>query len=413
MPIPSQLNLDKFMSKELFEVFLGTFNAEPWIEQVISSLEAQDHPAFKVKIFDNASTDNTVAMISSILSNSTLKNEYTLFKNDQNIGAISSFLDRLDQFDCDWIVMVHQDDCYHQDHISTLATALKEESESTGIVFTAMQRIDGQGNVKISPPTLSSKLSETNRLENFMLSLQLSPINFPACALKKSDLQRVNTSRHTTAFNDIEILLQIMCVADVKYIPKETMHYRVYAGNAASITSSLANDRAIFVGFVELFHSKEVDQVLALVTSDEHWCKLVESINQAIEIRIQSKEIQDLARNMISESLVRRFGYKNKHLAEFLMNSLTELGLEREAKTVRNLHSYPDYKQVELLESKSGESLDLAPLSIGRTPLAGRLLNLVSLPIRERFFDAVFRSRLLIGVKRPFVRVWRLRGRNG
>jgi glycosyltransferase involved in cell wall biosynthesis len=413
LPIPSQLNLDKFMGKELFEVFLGTFNAEPWIEQVISSLETQDNPAFKVKIFDNSSTDNTVAIISNILSKDNLKNEYTLFTNDKNIGAISSFLDRLDQFDSDWIVMVHQDDYYHPDHISTLATALKEEPESTGIVFTAMQRIDGQGNVKISPPTLSSKLSKTNRLENFMLSLQLSPVNFPACALRKSDLQRVNTSRHTTAFNDIEILIQIMCVADVRYIPKETMHYRVYAGNAASITSSLANDRAIFVSLVELFHSKEVGQVLNQVTSDDQWRKLIESITQSVDILIKNKEIRDLAQNMISESLVRRFGYTNKHLAEFLISSLTELGLEREAKTVRNLHSYPDYKQVELLESKSGESLELAPLSIGRTPFVGRLLNLVSLPTRERFFNAVFRSRLLIGVKRPFVRVWRLRGRNG
>jgi hypothetical protein len=191
------------------------------------------------------------------------------------------------------------------------------------------------------------------------------------------------------------------------------MHYRVYSGNAASITSSLANDRAIFVGLVELFHSKEVDQVLTLVTSDEHWCKLIESINQAIDIRIQSKEIQDLARNMISESLVRRFGYKIKHLAEFLINSLTELDLQREAEMVRNLHSHPGYKKVEHLESTTGESLELATLSIGRTPFVARLLNLASLPIRERFFDAVFRSRLLIGVKRPFVRVWRLRGRNG
>ena len=250
------------MSKELFEVFLGTYNAEPWIEQVIGSLEAQDYPAFRVRIFDNDSSDNTVAIISNILSKSNLKNEYTLFKNDQNIGAISSFLDRLDQFDCDWIVMVHQDDYYHSNHIATIASALKEDPESSGIVFTAMQRIDGEGNVKLSPPTLSSKLSITDRLENFMLSLQLSPVNFPACALKKSELQRVNTSRHTTAFNDIEILLQIMCVADVRYIPEETMHYRVYSGNAAAITSSLANDRAIFVGLVELFHSREVDQVL-------------------------------------------------------------------------------------------------------------------------------------------------------
>jgi glycosyltransferase involved in cell wall biosynthesis len=398
------------MGKELFEVFLGTYNAEPWIEQVISSLEAQDHPAFKVRIFDNASTDNTVAMISNILSKTTLKNEYKFFRNDQNIGAISSFLDRLDQFDSDWIVMVHQDDYYHPDHISTLASALKEESENTGIIFTAMQRIDGQGNVKLSPPTLSSKLSKTDRLENFMLSLQLSPINFPACVLKKSDLQRVNTSRHTTAFNDIEILLQIMCVADVKYIPKETMHYRVYAGNAASITSSLANDRAIFVGLVELFHSKEVEQVLKLVTSDEHWRKLIESINQAIEIRIQSKEIQDLARNMISESLVRRFGHTNKHLTEFLVSSLTALGLERESMVAQNLHLHPGYTKVDFHRSTADEHPPLVQYSLGKAPVAGRLMNLFSLSTRETLFDAIFRSRLLAKSNRPFVRVWRLRG---
>jgi glycosyltransferase involved in cell wall biosynthesis len=398
------------MSKELFEVFLGTYNAEPWIEQVISSLEAQDYPAFRVRIFDNDSSDNTVEMISNILSKSFLKNEYTLFKNDQNIGAISSFLDRLDQFDCDWIVMVHQDDYYHSNHISTLATALKEESESSGIVFTAMQRIDGQGNVTITPPTLSSKLSKTDRLENFMLSLQLSPVNFPACAIKKSELQRVNTSRHTTAFNDIEILLQIMCVADVRYIPEETMHYRVYSGNAASITSSLANDRAIFVGLVELFHSREVDQVLTLVTNDEHWRKLIESINQAIDIRIQSKQIQDLARNMISESLVRRFGYTNKYIAQFLISSLTELGLDRESTVAKNLHLNPGYSRVEFLESTGDENSQRSQYSLGKTPVAGRLMNLFSLSTRETFFDAIFRSKLLANSKRPFVRVWRLRG---
>jgi hypothetical protein len=245
-----------------------------------------------------------------------------------------------------------------------------------------------------------------------MLSLQLSPINFPACALKKSDLQRVNTSRHTTAFNDIEILLQIMCVSDVRYIPEETMHYRVYPGNAAAITSSLANDRAIFVGLVELFHSREVDQVLTLVTSDEHWRKLIDSINQAIDIRIQSKEIQDLARNMISESLVRRFGYTNKYLAQFLISSLIELGLGQESTVAKNLHLNPGYVQVDFLKSLVDEHAPLNQYSIGKTPAAGRLMNLFSLSTRERFFDLVFRSQLLSRSKRPFVKVWRLRGRD-
>lgn len=175
--------------------------------------------------------------------------------------------------------MIHQDDVYHSNHISTLTSAMNATNEDTSIIFAAMKRIDGEGNVTIAPPTLSSKLSKTDRLENFMLSLQISPINFPACALRIAEMRTTTTTRHTTAFNDIEMLLRMMCVSDVRYIPEETMHYRVYSGNAASITSSLANDRAIFVGLVELFHSREIDQVLTLATSEEHWRKLIGSIN--------------------------------------------------------------------------------------------------------------------------------------
>jgi len=399
------------MSKELFEVFLGTFNAEPWIEQIINSLEAQDCPAFRVKIIDNASTDDTVAILKNLLANNIFKNEYTLLSNDSNIGAISSFLDRLDEFDSEWIVMVHQDDNYHVDHIGTLISALMEASASTGIVFTAMQRINGEGDVKFSPPTLSSKLSKTDRLENFMLSLQISPVNFPACALKKSELLKTNTSRHTTAFNDTEMLLRMMCISDVVYVPRETMHYRVYPGNAASITSSLANDRAIFVGLVELFHSDEVDKVLTLVHSPDLFEKLIQSINQAIDIRIQSTEIQNLVSNMIAETLIRRYGYQNKEITQFLIESLTNLGLTRELEMAKNLLSNSKFQRIEY--SRSTEVSYFVPniSQLGKSSVANKLVQLISLPTRESFFDFLLRSWLVNKVSRPFVRVWRLRGK--
>ena len=399
------------MSKELFEVFLGTFNAEPWIEQVIGSLEAQDCAPFKVKIIDNASTDKTTALIEDILSKNTFKNEYTLFKNNKNIGAISSFLDRLDQFESDWIVMIHQDDVYHSNHISTLTSAMSATNEDTGIIFTAMKRINGEGNVTIAPPTLSSKLSKTDRLENFMLSLQISPINFPSCALRIAEMRTTTTTRHTTAFNDIEMLLRMMCVSDVRYIPEETVHYRVYSGNAAAITSSLANDRAIFVGLVELFHSKEVDEVLSLAKTSSHWEKLIASINQAIEVRIDNVEIKNLSRNMIAETLVRRFGYQNRDITDFLVNSLRSLGLNRESEIAQNLYQDSSFQTTKLLSLGGSSNFLLTLPVLGRKPLISRLFNLIPLPARELLFDSVFRSPLLGNVKRPFVKVWRLRGK--
>jgi len=399
------------MTQKLFEVFLGTFNAEPWIQPVINSLEAQDCAAFNVKIIDNASTDNTVSLIEEIFSRSTMKNNYVLIRNNRNIGPISSFLDRLDQFESDWIVMMHQDDIYDSNHINTLTKAMTDSDQETGIIFTAMKRIDGQGNVNISPPTLSSKLSTIDRLENFMLSLQISPINFPACALKKSELLKTDTARHTTAFNDIEMLLRIMCVSDVIYVPRETMHYRVYAGNAASITSSLANDRAILVGLVELFHSREVNQVLDLVSTPSQWKKLIDSINQAIQIRIANVDIQNLARNLIAEALTRRIGYKNREITGFLMNSLTNLGLTRESEVAENLYQDSNYVKTELLSSSEATKYMATDPVSGKKPLIIKLHDLFPLFTREVFFDMIFRSRLPIMANRPFVRVWRLRGK--
>ena len=399
------------MSKELFQVFLGTFNAEPWIEQVISSLEAQDCAPFRVKIIDNASTDNTISLIEEIFSKSVLRNEYTLLKNKRNIGAISSFLDRLDQFDSEWIVMIHQDDIYHPNHISTLNSAINAADANTGVVFTAMKRIDGEGNVQVSPPTLSSKLSKTDRLENFMLSLQLSPINFPACAIKVSELLTTDTARHTTAFNDIEMLLRIMCVSDICYVPIETMHYRVYPGNAAALNSSVANDRAVFIGLVELFHSKEVDEVLSLAKNSSHWGKLIDSINQAIEIRIKDIDIQNLTRNMIAETLVRRFGYHNREITDFLVSSLQTLGLSRESEIANNLSQDSSYLKTELRPMGEPTSFKVTAPVLSNRSLISKFNDLVPLPAREAFFDGVFRSRLLSKVNRPFVRVWRLRGK--
>ena len=399
------------MTQKLFEVFLGTYNAEPWIQQVINSLEAQDCAAFNVKIIDNASTDNTVPLIEEIFSKSTMKNNYALIRNNRNIGPISSFLDRLDQFESDWIVMMHQDDIYDSNHISTLTKAMTDSDQNTGIIFTAMKRIDGQGTVNFSPPTLSSKLSTTDRLENFMLSLQISPINFPACALRKSELLKTDTARHTTAFNDIEMLLRIMCVSDLIYVPKETMHYRVYAGNAASITSSLANDRAILVGLVELFHSSEVNQVLDLVSTPSQWKKLIDSINQAIQIRIANVDIQNLARNLIAEALTRRIGYKNREITGFLIDSLTNLGLARESEVAENLYQDSNYVKTELLPSSEARKFIVTDPVSGKKPLIIQLHDLIPLFTREVFFDMVFRSRLPIMAHRPFVRVWRLRGK--
>jgi glycosyltransferase involved in cell wall biosynthesis len=324
------------MVKNLFEVFLGTYNAEPWIERAIHALESQDAEPFTVKIIDNASTDGTIKILEKIFNDYKLRNKYVLIKNSKNIGAISTFLDQLHLFDSEWILMVHQDDYYHANHVSTLANQLKAVSESTSCVFTAMERINAGSEEILTPPTLSSQLSD-DRLENFMLSLQISPVNFPACALRISDLKKVDTTRHTTAFNDTELLLRLMCISDFKYLPVETMHYRIYQGNSASTTSIKSNERAVFVGMNEIFHSDEFKTLLNSIDSKVQYEKLVKAIDQAINIRFTSTDLKNLMRNIAAETLIRQKKYQISPISNFLFESLKSLNLENEASIVSNL----------------------------------------------------------------------------
>ena len=80
-------------------------------------------------------------VVEDIFENYKLKNSYELIRNDSNIGAISSFLDRLELFEAEWIFMVHQDDFYHPDHFSTLISEIQQVNKEVSVIFTAMQRI--------------------------------------------------------------------------------------------------------------------------------------------------------------------------------------------------------------------------------------------------------------------------------
>ncbi len=396
------------MKNKSFTVFLGTYNAEPWIVDIIKSLEEQNCESFSVVIVDNASDDNTVNILENIFKEYSLRNSYQLVKNKKNFGAISSFLDRLTLFESEWILMIHQDDYYHENHIANLANAITTAKEQTGIIFSAMKRIDHNNNVIFNPPTLSSKLSETDRFRNVLLSLQISPINFPACALKKSILEKVDTTRHTTAFNDMELLLRMMCISDVKYLPVETMHYRVYEGNSSNTTTNFSNDRAVLVGLNEFLHSSEFRFLLDTYVSEEKVSDLISALENAIEIRMSDTDLKRVLANLIAEFLIREFGYENEVVNKFLRTALEKFNLPKETKLVDNLQYLNQFEVQELRSQGSNpfSKIDLATFSREKSGI-NSALDSIPLSTREKIYNSFFTSILLKGSKRPFIKVWR------
>ena len=115
--------------------------------------------------------------------------------------------------------------------------------------------------------------------------------------------------------------------------------------------------------------------------------------------------------DMIAETLVRRYGYHDREITDFLSKSLTTLGLTRESEIAQNLYQDSSYLKTELRPFGESTSFKATAPALGNKPLISKFNDLVPLPARETFFDGVFRSRLLSKVNRPFVRVWRLRGK--
>jgi glycosyltransferase involved in cell wall biosynthesis len=400
------------MSEKLFEVFLGTYNAEPWIAKTLQALEKQTFTPFKITIIDNASTDETISIIEDLFQNFNFKNEYRLIKNQINIGPISTFMDRLDLFDAEWIFMIHQDDFYHENHVQVLVEAIENSKPETGIVFSGVIRMDENGNELPIVPTIASKLSEVNRVANIQLAIQMTPTNFPTCALKKSVLSKVNTTRHTSAFNDAEILFRMMCISDVKYMPIETAHYRIHENNAHAITKSDSNDYAIFIGLIEFFHSKEFE-ILILGNADSiNFDDLVSAITHGIEYRISDKKYQILLKGIVGELLIRLIGYE-KSIANFLIDVHTELNLSREASQIKNLVSLNKFEILTSTTSNYGKaSLDAIEMHqfFPSRNLATVILKKIKLRNREKFINSIFTSPIGKLFKRPFVQVWNRQG---
>jgi glycosyltransferase involved in cell wall biosynthesis len=404
------------MSKRLFEVFLGTYNSAAWIEGTLHSLEAQNCEPFKVIIVDNCSTDNTVSIIQSFFLNFNFRNEYQLVQNETNVGAISSFLKRLDLFESDWLILVHQDDYYAPNHISTLLNAIKATSEDTSIVFTAMKRMNHKSEETFPVPTLSSLLSTKERINNFLITLQISPVNFPASALKISTLRTTSTSCHSTAFNDTELILKLMAKSDVHYIPIETMHYRIYEGNASSITSKRANDLAVSAGLIEVFHDVNCSEILWKIKDSEKLPSLIEAIERALEIRISDEFVRNHTKLLIAESLNRMFGYENKTISEFLQKSLNQWELSRESNVVMNLTLNNGFKELELKANPQNPNFvsdSTNKITIKEFGKRSKLISNISLEKREKFYNLVFNRSFLKFSNRPFIKVWRSRDKNG
>jgi glycosyltransferase involved in cell wall biosynthesis len=73
-------------------VITPVYNAQNYIKRCIESVAAQDYNNYEMTIIDDASTDNTVAVVKETIKNlpSDCRIRFNLIENTENVGALAN-----------------------------------------------------------------------------------------------------------------------------------------------------------------------------------------------------------------------------------------------------------------------------------------------------------------------------------
>lgn len=192
MPIRLEAYLDnesvilKFMPK--ISVILPVYNAQTFILESVNSILAQSYRDFELILVDDASSDKTLEMLSSI-SDSRIR----LIQNKVNVGLVGSINRGLDIAGGELIARMDHDDIALPHRFEKQVSFLNQHS-SIDVLGSGYQLIDcaGKLGVRYVPPILHEEIS-------WALSF-MCPIAHPTVMVRRNVLLTGNGYRESHSF---------------------------------------------------------------------------------------------------------------------------------------------------------------------------------------------------------------------
>jgi glycosyltransferase involved in cell wall biosynthesis len=126
-------------SKPLVCICVPTYNASLTIRETLLSIVAQDYENLKIKVVDNNSTDDTVAIASSVPDD-----RIELYRNSVNVGGEGNFNRCIKLGEGKYTAIFHADDIYEPQMVSKQVDFLEINTDAGG-VFTEASLIDKTG----------------------------------------------------------------------------------------------------------------------------------------------------------------------------------------------------------------------------------------------------------------------------
>lgn len=248
-------------------ICIPTYNVAGTVRKTLESILTQSYSNLVVHVSDNASTDETVSIVSAIADS-----RVHIHRHEVNVGGEGNFNRCIQLSEGKYTAIFHADDIYEQEMVAK-QVAFMEANLEAAAVFTEAITIDEMGK-RIGQIVLPDEIVSKGGLYDFnkMFKAVLRYSNFFVCPsvmvrtqIYKQEIGSWLGDRFKTSA-DLDVWLRILLNHPVGYLKEQLMRYRI-SSNQWSAKVRLGTERSDFFLVTDYYLAQEFVQSL-LTASD-------------------------------------------------------------------------------------------------------------------------------------------------
>jgi glycosyltransferase involved in cell wall biosynthesis len=207
-------------------VGIPTFNRADLLREAIESVLGQTYRNFRLIVSDNASTDETQAVVASV---SDARLEYV--RADKNIGMIGNFNRVIELTETEFLMLLPDDDRLYPDYLRSVVDVL-QRNPRVGLVHTAFDEIDIESRVqkyevsyvKSSHPLMVEPGDAFIERSMTSTAILLSSTTYRTRAIREAG----GMTTLEEPFADVPLFMRIAQNWDIAYLDRPLVGFRVH-----------------------------------------------------------------------------------------------------------------------------------------------------------------------------------------
>jgi len=219
------------MQHPLVSAIVLCYNQARYVVECLEGIKAQNYPNLELIINDDASGDDSAAVIQGWLFQNNIP--YCFLKNETNVGICRSVNNAMKQAHGKYISGIAADDVWLPGKLRTQVEMLEKLPEKVGVVYSDALQMDENGRL------LPDRFIATHRRFDTMPAGNIHNIlwedNFiPAMTtlIRRSCFERVGLYDETLFYEDWDMFLRIARCFDFAYSDEVSAKYRIVTTSA-------------------------------------------------------------------------------------------------------------------------------------------------------------------------------------